>query len=225
MPNGSRLETAAITILAVCALVITVTVVRHEFMPPRNEATPRAPTEVKDWSSYAVGDMRIGPLNAPVTIVEFSDFECPYCGRLFPVLTKVLVNHPNDVQLVYRNFPLQGLHPNARAAALAAECAASQGKFNEYQTVLFQHQDSLGKIPWSTFATRAGVKQPAAFDACLTSSRTLAELRSDSLAGEALHIIGTPTVLVNKWMLNETPTFDVLEKFIAQSLSNAKPRT
>jgi protein-disulfide isomerase len=219
MSTGSRIENAAITILALCALAVTVMMARREFMKPANPAASGPPTEIKNWNSYAVGDMRLGPPYAPITIVEFSDFECPYCGQLFPVLRNVLAKYPNDVRLVYRNFPLEQIHSNARSAALAAECAAFQGRFQQYHSLLFQHQDSLGKIAWTTFATRAGVPDKHAFDSCLKSELAAAKLRADSLAGEALHVRGTPTVIVNRWMLNETPTNDVLERLIHQELA------
>jgi protein-disulfide isomerase len=219
MPSGSRLETASITLLALCAATVTIIMLRREFITPLDPGAPEPPTAIKDWNSYGVGDMRIGPPNAPVTIVEFSDFECPACGQLFPVLHNVLEKHPDEVRLVYRNFPLSRIHAHARAAAVAGECAAFQGRFQQYHNLLFQNQDSLGKIAWTTLATRAGVQDKGAFEACMTSDVPATKLRADSLAGVSLHLLGTPTVLVNKWMLREPPTDDVLERLINQELA------
>lgn len=224
MPAGSRLDNAVLSILAVCALVVTSMMVRREFLTPSDSAAPRPPTEIKDWGSYAVGNMRLGQPNAPIAITEFSDFECPYCGRLFHVLDEVLTKYPDDVQLIYRNFPLGRIHPNARLAALAAQCAAFQGRFREYYSLLFEHPDSLGKVPWTTLAARSGIEDKPAFDSCMKSDRAAARLRDDSLAAAALRISGTPTVMVNRWMLNEPPTHEALEKLIDKELAGIRTK-
>jgi protein-disulfide isomerase len=195
---------------------------RREFMPAPEPGAPQPPTEVTDWQSYAVGEMRLGPRDAPVTIVEFSDFECPYCGRLYHVLADILSKHPQEVQLIYRNFPLDAIHSHAREAALAAQCAAFVGKFKEYHSLLFEHPDSLGKVPWTTFAARSGIQDGAAFEQCMTSKSAAAKLRADSLAADELHVRGTPTVVVNRWLLNEAPTNAVLEAVIDRELANAR---
>lgn len=214
-------ENAAITVLVLCAATVTAMMVRREFST-RASKTSGVPTEIANWKSYAEGEMQIGPPNARVTIVEFSDFQCPACGQLYPIIGRVLAKYPNDIRLVYRNFPIERLHPSARGAALASQCAAAQGKFKEYHELLFQHQDSLGMIPWERLAGRASVPNTRDFVACLASPRAASLLRRDSLAGEALHIRGTPTVLVNKWMLNETPSDAGLEDLVSQELALSK---
>ncbi len=86
-----------------------------------------------------LGDAPVkGPANAPVTIVEYSDFECPFCQRAFPTVKQVMETYPNEVKVVYKHLPLTNLHPNAHAAAVASVCAQKQGKFWEYHDVLFQ---------------------------------------------------------------------------------------
>jgi protein-disulfide isomerase len=220
--TSSKLESITTAVIAVCAVAVTIMVAHRELTSPADPNAPQPPTEITDWKNYGTGAKRIGPVDAPVTIVEFSDFQCPFCAQLFHVLQQVRAKHPHDVSVVYRNFPLQQIHPNARPAAIAAECAAAQGAFESYHDFLFEHQDSLGKIPWATVAKRTGVADIAAFKTCLSSGATLAILRNDSLAGQALHIHGTPTVVVNEWELNEPPTTEVLEGIIAKQLEHSK---
>src|SRR5208283_1293688 len=85
-----------------------------------------------------------GPRDAPVTIVEFSDFQCPYCGSAAPVLKQLLATYPTQVRLVFRNLPLRTMHPQAIYAAQAGVCADAQGKFWEIHDVLFTRQSRLG---------------------------------------------------------------------------------
>lgn len=224
MPGGSRIENAAVVILALCALAVTGMTARRTFFHQPDTYTPGPPTEIANWESYAMGDMRIGPERAPVTIVEFADFECPYCAQVSPLLDTVLTRHPKDVRLIYRNFPLSRIHPHARAAAIAAECATIQGRFQAYHSLLFQYQDSLAQIGWEGLATRADIPDLRLFNNCLAAELPAPKLRADSLAGIALHLVGTPTILVNRWRLNDAPTEDVLDSLINQELAAARKR-
>lgn len=80
---------------------------------------------------------RIGPRNAKVTLIEYSDFECPFCQRFHPTIKQIAAKYPDDVAVVYRHFPLESIHPNARGYAIASECAGQQGKFWEFADTLF----------------------------------------------------------------------------------------
>lgn len=111
------LETAATICLTACALIMTALVARRELWP--RSSAPQRTSAVRDWRSYVGGNERIGPADAPVTIVEFSDFQCPFCRRFALVVDSVEARHPNDVQVVFRNFPIAAIHPFARPAALA----------------------------------------------------------------------------------------------------------
>ena len=206
---------------AVCAVAVTLMVARREFFAPDPNA-PKPPVAVDRWRAYNVGDKRIGPGNAPVTIVEFSDFECPFCKELSNTLLMLRAKYPTSLAVVYRNFPIERIHANSRAAAIAAECAATQGRFAEYHDFLFQHQDSLGKIPWTDVAARTGIRDTAAFAACLTDQAAATRLRADSLDAISLKILGTPTLMVNKWRVQGALTQETLDKLISQELASAK---
>jgi uncharacterized membrane protein/predicted DsbA family dithiol-disulfide isomerase len=159
-----------------------------------------------------------GPPSAPVTIVEFSDFECPACLQAFEDLHD-LVKHRNDVRLVFRHFPLDprcnpqvqhAMHPDACLAAYAAECAGAQGRFWEYHDLLFEHQHTLDRDNLFRFARELDL-DVATFRACLDSPETLARVRDDVRAGAELAISSTPTIFINGRRLEgalERPYYD-----------------
>jgi protein-disulfide isomerase len=109
------------------------------------------------------------------------------------------------------------MHPYARPAAIAAECAAAQGRFREYHDYLFQHQDSLGSLDWVRVAGTIPVRDTATFRRCLTGATAADQLRIDSSAAKRLNVTGTPTVMVNGWLLVGTPTAAELETAIAKA--------
>lgn len=137
-----------------------------------------------------------GPANAPVTVVMFSDFQCPACSATHPVLKKVLAEYPGKIRFVVRDFPLTSLHENAFQAALAADAANAQGKFFEYTEILYTHQNALDDASLSKYAAELGlnVKQ---FELDLSLEKTAAEVRKDMADGRAYGITGTPTIFVN----------------------------
>lgn len=146
--------------------------------------------------SVAASGPERGPANAPVTIIEFSDFQCPFCGRLEPVLERVLARYPTQVRLVYRNYPLPELHPQAEKAAEAALCARDQGKFWEMHDLLFAEQGALGVDQLKDKAHRLGLDADK-FAQCLDSGQMSSAVDVDFKDGEALGIQGTPANFIN----------------------------
>jgi protein-disulfide isomerase len=137
-----------------------------------------------------------GPATAPVTIVEFSDFECPYCGGLFPTLKAVEKNYPNQVRIVFRQFPLRKMHPRAQKAAEAALCASEQGHFWEMHDSLFGHQENLSDDALKARAVALNINA-AAFNACLDSGKEVAAVDKDLAEGADAGVTGTPTMFIN----------------------------
>lgn len=152
--------------------------------------------EIISQSISTDGEPSVGPAAAAVTIVMFSDFQCPACARTHPVLKRVMVEYAGKVRLVVRDFPLDGVHPNAFNAALAANAAAKQGKYVEYIERLYTNQDSLDKASLVRFATELGlnVKQ---FEIDFTDAAAAAEIKQDQADGEAAGVGSTPTIFVN----------------------------
>jgi predicted DsbA family dithiol-disulfide isomerase len=140
---------------------------------------------------------------APVTIVEFSDFECPYCGQAHPILAHVMDELEGRVRLVFRHFPLSA-HPNAMPAARAAIAAGNQGKFWEMHDMLFEHQGQLEEDDLARYAEELGLDM-ARFRTDLASAETQRVIERDRELGERLGVEGTPSFFVNGRHYMEPP--------------------
>lgn len=146
-----------------------------------------------------------GASEASVTLVEYSDFQCPACKAFQPVLEDVLATYGDQVRLVYRHFPLYTIHPNAEAAAIASEAAANQGKFWEMHNLLFDRQADWETLPnpqdlFVAYAELLGLNTEQ-FRADLTNSATRDRVRLDVNSGNAANISATPTLYLNGTVL------------------------
>lgn len=157
-----------------------------------------------------------GPADAPVTIVEFSDFECPFCRRVQPTLARLRAAYPKGVRLVYRHFPL-ARHRAAPKAAEAAECAREQGRFWEMHDRLFANPDALGVEDLKRHA-RAISLHDAAFDACLDSGRHDARWRRDLAEALTYGSSGTPLFFVNGRLIVGAQPYDVFARVVEEEL-------
>lgn len=144
-------------------------------------------------------DPLLGQRDAPITVMEFSDFECPSCGEFFrqvlPFIKKKYVDS-GRIKIVFRNFPLSNIHPNARAAAAAGECAHKLGRFWQYHDLLFANQRKLDRQSLLDYARRVGLNLPE-FAACLDSQQAAAEVDKDVAEGNRLAVGRTPTIFVD----------------------------
>ena len=165
-----------------------------------------------------------GAVNAPVTVVEFTDFQCPACAAMHPVLDEVLKSYGDKVRFVVRDFPLNQ-HQNARKAAEAADAANAQGKFFEYIAILFQHQSALDIPSLKKYASDLGLDR-AKFDAALDRGVYAAEVKHDMEDGEIYGVGSTPTIFINGVQLR-TLSADGLREAIdkaAKSAAAGQPR-
>jgi protein-disulfide isomerase len=161
-----------------------------------------------------------GPANAPVTVVEFSDFQCPYCQRAKPVLDEIATRHPSDVKIVYRHLPLDSLHPRARASAEAAACAGEANKFWEYHDKLFANNRALADADLRKYAGEVGL-DAAAFDECVKTRRHASAVEADEQEAKKIGITGTPAFVVNGIMLFGLQTADQLDVVIKEELAGS----
>lgn len=160
-------------------------------------AEPEPPVQ----SISADDDPSRGDQNAPVTVVEFTDFQCSACGAMYPVLEEVLQTYGKSVHFVVRDFPL-AMHPNARKAAEAAAAANAQGKFFEYVALLFKNQNALEVPSLKKYASELGLDRKR-FDMELDNGVYAAEVQHDIDDGETYGIESTPTIYINGVMLRE----------------------
>ncbi len=165
-----------------------------------------------------------GPAEAPVTIIEFSDFQCPFCKRVLPVLEQVITTYPGKVRLVYRDFPILSIHPHAQRSAEAAECAREQGKFWEYHDALFADQEQFAVTKLSDYARSIGLDM-AAFEQCLASNKYTAEVQKDAADGEQAGVTGTPAFFINGRLLSGAQPFDAFRQIIEEELRLAQQKS
>ncbi len=215
--NRNFLSNLATAAMVICALAVTGLLVRREFfsLPGRAGQPDMRPRRVDDWEGLLAAGQWMGRRDAPVRIVEFSDFQCPFCARAQPALDAVRRRHPDRVAVLYRHFPLDAIHPHARPAAVASECAAAQGRFEQLATLLFARQDSLGVTPWVRFAREAGVRDSAAFERCMADPRTMAAVDRDVRAARETDVQVTPTLIINGTLRPGALTEAELEELIA----------
>lgn len=208
-----RFETALTVVLVACAVIVTGAVVRHEFWPSPSEPVGSGAVFEKDWARYDHSTKSLGASHAPIEVLEFADFQCPYCRRFAAVLDSLTALYPGQVRVVFRHYPLS-MHPFAHMAALTAECATNQGSFESYSRELFHDRDSLGTLSWQAEAERAGVPDLVRFGRCIRDQSTVHLVQADSLAGDSLHLTGTPLVIVNGWRFDGAPSLDQVRDVI-----------
>jgi protein-disulfide isomerase len=162
-----------------------------------------------------------GPDGAAVTVIEFSDYECPFCRRAEPVVEQMLKEYAGRVRFEYRHFPLESIHPQARNASEAAACADEQGRFWEFHAQLFAGTGSaLAQPQLLAHATKLGL-DAAAFQACLGEGRGRARVDADLAAGQAAGVTGTPAFFVNGVPFSGAIPIEEFRRAIDAELANA----
>lgn len=160
-----------------------------------------------------------GPKDAPVTIVEFSDYECPYCRKWHTeVWPKLQQAYPDQIRLIYRDFPLVSIHSNTVGASLAANCAAEQGKFWEFHDLVFNNNKPLQIETFQDYAGQIGIDVQK-FAECSTSDRFLEEVEGDFNDGVTLGINGTPTFFIGSYRLIGAQPLEAFQQVIDSQLS------
>ena len=196
--------------------------------PPLKTQAPTTPPPAPevDMGELVDDDPVKGNPDAQVVIVEFSDFQCPFCERFaeqtLPELKEKYID-TGKVKLIYRDFPLSSIHPEAQKAAEATECADDQGKFWAYHDILFEKRSEwsgVGAAKFKEYAVDLGLDTHA-FDECLDSDKYKDEVLDDLNAGQAVGVTGTPTFFINGQKLVGAQPFTAFETVIDEEL--AKP--
>ena len=160
------------------------------------QPAPTPPPAAKANFAITDADHIRGDVNAPITIVEFSDYQCPYCSRFHTTMQQVMNDYQGQVRWVYKHFPLDSIHPQARKAAEAAECAGEQDKFWEYSDQLLAKQADIKTSKFDVFATDLGLDVNK-FNECLSSGKYAKKVEADYQEGIKSGVRGTPGNFIN----------------------------
>jgi protein-disulfide isomerase len=180
-----------------------------------------APTSQKT-TRYNVddgGNPSLGPATAPITIIEFSDYQCPYCSQWYnQVYQRLMQTYPDKIRFVYRDFPLNNIHSEAEAAAEAADCAGEQGRYYDYHDKLFSGEVDLSSAAYTQYAQELGLNQ-VKFKDCMSSQRFKNEVTTDYQSATKLGVRSTPTFFINGIILIGAQPFESFQTVIDKELS------
>jgi len=178
-------------------------------------------TQVRRVDVSVDDDPSIGPADAPITIIEFSDYQCPYCQSWYQqVYEQLLASYPHQIRFVYRDLPLP-MHPEALPAAEAADCAGEQGSYWKYHDALFDQQYGLGRDAYLHYAADLGLDVQA-FTDCLDSQRYKDEVQGDARDAAKAGLSGTPSFVINGQVLIGAQPFAQFQALIDEEL-DAQP--
>ena len=161
-----------------------------------------------------------GPGTAPVTIVKFEDFQCPFCKQAQATETQLLSRYSKKIKLVHRDFPIDALHPIARKAHEAARCANEQGKFWEYHDILYSNAPKASVEDLKAYAKQAGLAMPA-FEQCFTNEKYKSLVQKDVDEGARLGVNGTPTFFINGRVLSGAQPLETFAGIIDDELNRS----
>ena len=176
------------------------------------KAPPIFRAEISTAGAYAKG-----PAAAPITLVEFSDFHCPFCKRVQPTITQVLAKYEGKIRMIYKDFPLDSLHPQARAAAEAARCAGEQGKFWEFHDKIYAGGPDATAPTMQLYAKQVGL-DGVKFEACRSARKYQAQVQADAAEGTKLGVSGTPGFFINGRFLSGAQPLEAFIKIIDEEL-------
>ena len=196
-------------------------VVREQYLETLKAKTPvRMMLEPPRQKVAAANGAAKGSASAPIEMIEFSDFQCPFCLRADPTVQQVLKTYGDRIRFVYRHYPLPN-HPNARPAAEAAACANEQGKFWPYHDRLFANPGKLSSADLKQAAADLGLNAPQ-FNACVDTRKFKAEVDADIRDGEQAGVNGTPAFFINGRAISGAQPFDVFKKVIDEELASKR---
>lgn len=202
-------STLVVSVVAIAMLII--------FLQDRNmaESPWGSNTEpVEDWRAWSVSGIRVGPEEAEIVVTVFTDFQCPFCGSLVPILDSLASAFPDRLAVEHQHFPLDG-HNFAIPSSIAAECAHRQEAFTGMYRTLFSQQSSIGEISWDVFASEAGVKDLAAFQECMLSTiEDFPRITAGRALGERIGVLGTPSVWINGRLYRGERSFSGFRKAV-----------
>ncbi|OGY79270.1 MAG: hypothetical protein A3B74_00250 [Candidatus Kerfeldbacteria bacterium RIFCSPHIGHO2_02_FULL_42_14] len=172
------------------------------------------PVDVSVDDDPATGNL----IDPKVVIIAFEDFQCPFCGEAFPTVKEIVKLYGDEIQFVYRDFPVSSIHEDAQKAAEAAECAEDQGKFWEMHDMIYLNQDTMRVADLKRFAADLSLDM-ATFGRCLDSGQYEEEVRNDLRDGIIAGVTGTPTFFMNGFKIAGAVPLDILKRLIEAEIA------
>lgn len=220
---STKLEKAFTVVLGISAIVMTASVTyRSVRATPEAHRGGVAPVYLDKWQKTIPAGRTIGVGDGDVTIVVFTDLQCPFCRSFHSTVDSMLRTRGRDVRMLYVPFPLP-MHSHAMAAARATECAAEAGRLHEWLGAVYEKQDSIGVKSWESFAADAGVPAANSIQECAAQAAVGERLSRSLDLGRELGIEGTPSILVNGWLLGGVPSYAQLEKVVDDVSNGRRP--
>lgn len=214
-------ENKTFVIIIGAVLVASIALIAWASKNKQNSASTGNSTNPTELAAIVSDDYTIGPATAPVTLIEYLDFECEACGAYFPLVKQLEADYPNELRVVKRYFPLPG-HKNGMPAALAVEAAARQGKFNEMHDLLFTEQKNWGEKAAATpavfeaYAAQLGLNMDQ-YKKDVASPEVKSRVERDMASGRALGARGTPTFVLNGVRIENPQGIDAFKALIEQA--------
>ena len=165
----------------------------------------------------------VGPADAPITLVEFSDFQCPFCARAMPIIHSLRERYPTQLRVVYKHLPLEAIHPRSRAAAEASVCAEQQGRFWEFHDRVFATPGALSDEDLRGYAQAVGLDL-VAFETCRSDPKLAERVNADMAEASAAGMTGTPAFVLNGVLLRGLQPPEALIARIDHELGDAAPK-
>lgn len=170
------------------------------------------------WDSLLKGGEHFGSADAPVTIVEFIDFQCIHCKHFSETLREFEKNYPQKIRVIVHNFPLVQ-HQQSKMAAISAVCASEMGNYKKYNELLFDNQSLLFTQPWDSLAKLAGVKDLKKFNGCIQNEApVMKKLKKDFQLALQIRLIETPTIIINRQLYNGAISYTELKAAVERSM-------
>jgi protein-disulfide isomerase len=190
---------------------------------PQGDAAETDPQEIVRYDVPVDDDPYYGPENAPITIIEFSDYECPFCRKWHvEVYSRLVETYPGQIKFVYRDFPLTNIHPDAFPAAEAASCAGDQGVYWPYHELLFGMEFGLGQDAYRQYAEQLGINMEK-FNSCLEEGKFKEEIQADFEYAAQLGVRSTPTFFINGIAVVGAQSYEVFQQVIERELAGEIP--
>jgi len=203
MPETKKVEfTPAMAILAAGALVAIAILFTNYFPGPGASAqqvdTAPTPTVAANVPPVSAADHIVGSVTAPIALIEYSDFQCPYCSMVYPTLKRIVEESNGQIAWVHRNLPLESIHPQARPAALAAECVADElgnDAFWSFTDAVMNNQSKMSPAYYATIAAQLGANEQT-FASCVSTEKFGTKIDTESADAQASGGLGTPFTIV-----------------------------